>query len=558
MYLRETTQKVGGGKTITHLQLAESVWDTDKKRSVAKIIANLGRQDDPATKERLARLAKSILRKCPEEAAMLGDRPSWRLLQAQSYGDVYALDALWRQTGIADVIQRQVKDRRHGFEVERALFAMVANRACAPSSKLYCYEQWLSEDVRIPGASELKLHQLYRAMDVLQDYREEIERAIFFQVADLFSLDVSLIFYDTTSLSFSIDEEDDVPDGDSGEGVDDQIAWRCRGYSKDGRGDLPQLVVGLAVTRDGIPVRHWVFPGNTVDVTTVQKIRDDLRDWQLSRCVFVGDAGMVSEENLANLAKDNGQYLVCTPVRKKDPLRSLLLDRAGTFTKVAAQLEVKEVVLDQGGERQRYVVCFNPQEETRQRAHRAQVLHELEAELAALRHSAAGAHSKRSCALLSSGRYGKYLSADANGHPVLDRAKVEAAQDQDGLFVVRTNNHNLDAAEVAQGYKQLQRAEEAFRTMKSGLRLRPVFHYVPHRIKAHIHVTVLALLLERIAERACGATWRTIRDDLRSIKLAQLQSPDGIVWQISDPLPKARNRLSALKIPPPPPILSLC
>lgn len=562
MYLRETRQKRVSGQVITHLQLAESVWNPHKKRSETKIIYNCGRADDTDMAERLRRLARSILRRVSPEEIVAQD-PSWKLIDVWPYGDLYTLEAVWNRVGIAEVLAEQVGRRKVDFAVERAVFAMVANRACAPSSKLYCYEQWLQEDVRLTGTEDLELHHLYRAMDFLEAHRERIEEAIYFRMADLFNLDVDLIFYDTTSLHFEIDEED------QGVGEDDHVrgslpagaktykAARKRGKSKNGRDDAPQIVVGLAVTRDGFPVRHWVFPGNTVDVTTVKQIKSDLKGWQLSRCVFVGDAGMVSEDNLKRLSRGGGKYIVCMPIHRGGEVARAVLTRGGRYRKVADNLRVKEVVVGEGERRRRYVVCHNPQEQTRQRQHRAQVLKELEAELATLRASSAEGHSKRVCHLRASGRYGKYIRLNRSGQPVIDPARVREQARLDGKFVVHSNDDTLNAEDMALGYKQLQRVEEAWRSLKSGLRLRPVFHHAPHRIHAHVFLTVLALLLERIAEQACGDTWRNIRDDLKGIKLAQLLSPNGTVWQVTEPSPEAANRLKALALKNPPPILDL-
>ncbi|MEJ2122806.1 MAG: IS1634 family transposase [Alphaproteobacteria bacterium] len=179
------------------------------------------------------------------------------------------------------------------------------------------------EDVNIRGARGLELHHLYRAMDFLEANKEQIERGIYFQVADLLNLDVDIVFYDTTSLHFEIDEEDEGDDegqvkGSFEAGKKNYPAPRKRGHSKNGRKDAPQIVVGLAVTRDGFPVRHWVFPGNTVDVTTVAKVKEDLKGWQLSRCLFVGDAGMVSQVNLQVLSKGGGKYLLAMPMKRGD------------------------------------------------------------------------------------------------------------------------------------------------------------------------------------------------------------------------------------------------
>ena len=562
MYLRESRQKRADGSVLTHLQLAESVWNPAKGRSEVRILFNCGRAEDSAAIERLRLLARSILRRCsPEE--IVGQDKGWKLVDAWPYGDLYVLQALWEHLGIAQIIQEQAGQRRLGFAVERALFAMVANRCCAPASKLYCFEQWLREDVRIEGCEALALQHLYRAMDFLEANKEAIERAIFFRVADLLNLDVDIVFYDTTSLHFEIDEED------RGVGEDDQVrgskaagarlyrAPRKRGYAKNGRSDVPQIVVGLAVTRDGFPVRHWVFPGNTVDVTTVQKVKADLKEWRLGRCLFVGDAGMVSAPNLKALSRGGGKYLLCMPMGRGDEVTREVLARPGRYQVVAQNLHVKDVVVGEGERRRRYAVCFNPEEAKRQREHRAQVLAELEAELESVQQTDADQHSKRVCELRASGRYGRYLKLRPGHKLVIDRARAKEQERFDGKFVVHSNDDTLSAEDMALGYKQQQRVEEAWRTLKSGLRLRPMFHWAPHRIHANVALSVLALLLERAAEHACADTWRNIRDDLKTLKLAQLLSPHGTVWQVTDPSPAVAMRLKSMNIKPPAPILNL-
>jgi transposase len=214
-------------------------------------------------------------------------------------------------------------------------------------------------------------------------------------------------------------------------------------------------------------------------------------------------------------------------------------------------------VVGEGERRRRYVVCYNPQEAERQRQHREQVLKELSAELQTLRTEHGASHSKRVCELRASGRYGRYLRLTRGDAPRINQAQVDAAERLDGKFVVHSNDDTLNAADLALGYKQLARVEVAWRSLKSGLKLRPVFHWAPHRIHAHVALTVLSLLLERVAEQACGDTWRNIKDDLRRIKLAQLLSPNGTVWQVTEPTPDALKRLKSLQIHKPPPILQL-
>ena len=562
MYLRESKQKRTDGSTLSHFQIAENVWDPHKKRSRVQILYNCGRGDDPKVAERLRRLARSIIKRCsPEE--IVSEDPSWKVLDAWPYGDVYVIEQLWRRLGLPELIGELLDKRKFEFSVERALFAMIANRACAPSSKLYCHEQWLAEDVRIESTGELELQHLYRAMDFLEANKDALEEGLYFRMADLLNLDVELVFYDTTSLHFEIDEEDvgegedDLVYGSSTAGAKSYPAPRKRGKAKNGRDDVPQVVVGLAVTRDGFPVRHWVFPGNTVDVTTVKKVKQDLKGWRLNRCVFVGDAGMVSKDNLNALSRGGGRYIVCMPVNPGGEVDKEVVSRPGRYHSVSQNLRVKEVVVGDGERRRRYVVCHNLQEAERQRKHREQVLLELEAELASLREHNAGGHSKRVCALRASGRYGRYIRLTKTGKPLIDMARVKAAERLDGKFVVHSNDDTLNAEDMALGYKQLQRVEESWRQLKSGLRLRPVYHWAPHRIHAHIALTVIALLLERVAEHACEDTWRNIRDDLKQIKLAQLSGPNGTLWQVTEPRQNARKHLKSLQMDKPPPILKL-
>ena len=561
MFLRESKQKLVNGNVICHYQLAESVWDKKKKRSRTDIIYNFGRTEDPKVSERLRRLAKSILRRCSPEL-LVAENPDLKIINAWPYGPIYILEQLWQQLGIAEIIKKKAKATKIQSDVERAIFSMVANRGLAPCSKLYCWEQWLREEVRIEGAEKLELQHLYRGMDFLESNKESLEEEIYFRLCDLFNLDVDLIFYDTTSLHFETDEEDrgegeeETVHGSQTAGRKEYKAPRKYGYSKNGRGDVPQIVVGLAVTRDGIPVKHWVFPGNTVDVSTVAQVKKDLQGWKLGRCVFVGDAGMVSEKNLKKLSLGGGKYIVCMPIVQGGEVATEVITRRGSYKKVAQNLRVKEVVVGDGERRRRYVICHNPEEATRQRRHRQRVLEELEAELESLADCTDGRqHTKRMCGLRVNRRYGKYLRMLKSGALRIDRGAIRRIEKNDGKFVVHSNDDTLSAEDIALGYKQLMRVEQAWRDLKSMLRMRPVYHWAPHRIHAHISLSILSLLLQRLAENACGDTWRNIRDDLNQIKLVQLSGPNGTIFQVTEPRPSALKRLKALKIPSPPTIV---
>jgi hypothetical protein len=316
---------------------------------------------------------------------------------------------------------------------------MAAQRLEQPGSKLACATNWLPDVAFLPEAEGLTVDQLYRALDFLLAWSDEIERDVFLQAADLFRLDVDLIFCDTTTAYFEIDDADD----ESAEwGGRLYAPLRRRGHNKEGRDSQPQVIVALAVTRDGMPVRSWVLPGDTADVATVTRIKEDLRAWRLGRCVFVGDAGMYSAANLLALSRGLGRYILATPLRKLAEVE--VLSRPGRDKPVADNLQVKEVVVGEGERRRRYVLCLNPQEAERQRRHRDGVLNELAGELDRLAAGEAD-HPKAACALLASRRYGRYLATDDLGRPRLDPAKVKAAAKFDGKFVVITNDDTLSA-----------------------------------------------------------------------------------------------------------------
>src|SRR5262249_6659372 len=380
------------------------------------------------------------------------------------------------------------------------------------------------------------------------------ERELFSRTADLFNTDVDLIFWDTTTLSFEIDDEDD--DGEAWQ--DREIpARRKRGHNKDGRDGNPQVVVGLALTRDGWPVRSWVFPGNTADVTTIDHLKDDWRGWRWNRCVFVGDSGMFSAANRERLSRALGRDMLAVPMREVTEVQREVLSRPGRYRDVATKLRVKEVYVGEGERRRRYLVCHNPEEAEREQAHREQLLELVRAALAALDVRQAD-HPKKACELMASPRFGRYLRMDARSRLSLDTAKVAAEAQYDGKFVVTTNDDTLDAEDVALGYTSMMLIEGCFRQMKTtGLQTRPIYHWRPHRIIAHVKLCVLALLLERAAEIRCQQTWRTIRHTLDQLKVVRYRLQGKTIVQSTQLTVPMVEILQRLGIPQPKKILEV-
>lgn len=553
MYLRTTQRKNGDGSVVQYLQLAHNERPGEGKNAVAKVIHNFGRADqvDHAALERLCR---SIARVVGLEVRNPKDEPAARPAQdvlpadveqhrTRGHGVVLAVESLWNELGIGRVLTAAAKADGLRVPYERALLAMVANRLDEPTSKLGVWERWL-ETVHLPSASGLTCDHFYEAMDLLHRHQAEVERSVFFETANLMNLTVDLVFYDTTTASFTVEEGDDE-DGLRQYGRAKEADWRV------------QVVIAMAVTREGVPVRCWVLPGNTTDVTTIERVKGDLRDWNLGRVLLVSDSGMNSADNRATLAKACGRYvLACRPGSVKE-VADEVLTRAGRYKEVRENLRVKEIIVGDGELRRRYVVCHNPHRAERERLHREQVVRELEEEFAK-NHADRDAKRKWVAQLRASGRYGKYLRVDGRGQLHIDREAVRDAERLDGKWILITNDDSLSPEAVADAYLSSQVIERGFRMMKSGqIEVRPMFHWLDRRIEVHIKICVLALLLARVAELRAGMPWSRIRDVLAGIQVTEFVTPTHRFFRSNTRTAEADALLEKLKIQPPKQVLSI-
>jgi hypothetical protein len=559
MYLRTTQRRNKDGSTVRYYALAENVRHPDKGHVEAKVVHSFGRADrlDRATLERLVRSIRRVLDADGADAdadeVPAGDKkrdPAIEIEASFEFGVVHVVEQLWARLGIGQAIaDRLAAEERHAPH-EAALLAMAAQRLARPGSKLACHERWL-ERVWLPAAKDLSLSQLYRALDILAEHGDAIEQEVFWYGADLFKLDVDLVFYDATTAWFECDDEDLA--AESWRGLTFP-ALRKRGHSKEGRDNDPQVVIALAVTRDGMPVRSWVLPGNTPDVTTVQQIKEDLRQMRLGRALFVGDAGLYAKANLAELSKGAGRYILATPIGRVKEIKDEVLSRPGRYAEISPHLRAKEVIVGQGERRRRYILCLNTEEAAREQRHRDEILELLQLELDRL----ASDHPKAACRLLASKRFGPYLSQDEHGRPFIDRTKVRRAEQLDGKFVLTTNDDSLSAADVALGYKGMWIIEACFRRMKTtGLGIRPMFHWTPRRIVAHVKLCVLALMIQRAAEIATEAPWSQLADTLERLKAVRYTAEGETIVQASRITPELAAILKKLDISKPKPILAV-
>jgi hypothetical protein len=566
MYVRTTARRNKDGSVVRYVALAHNRREDGKTK--AEVLLNLGREDRLDT-DGLRRLVGSITRylgdappAAPDSGATAAG-PSLEdldILASKPLGAVWLLDGLWAKLGIADALKAAVGGRRFTTDVERVLFALVANRAIEPCSKLAAAE-WASEDVAIPGLAGMDEDQAYRAMDLLvdADVAGEVQKAVFFAAADLLNLEVDLLLFDTTSTYFERDEEE--PDG----------GLRRYGHSKDSRPDLPQIVIGLAVTKEGIPVRVWVWPGNSNDHSVLPQVKDDLRGWRLGRVVTVVDRGFSSQANLDYLRRAGGHWIAGEKLRDGAADHDAALSRAGRYQTVRDNLRVKEVRLDEHGQR-RFIVCHNPAEADRDRTRRDELIVRLEAELARIeqarertakakpgprRDRDAAAHTKAECALRDHPTLGRYLRQLKDGRLRIDRAKVRAEERLDGKYLLSTSDPDLSAPDIALSYKNLLEAERGFRDLKSTLELRPVFHRLAHRIHAHVLLCWLALLLIRVAERSTSQTWRRIGAELGRVHQVTVASDAGTVTATTVLSDTTTGIYRACDITPPPRITHL-
>jgi transposase len=460
---------------------------------------------------------------------------------------------LWAELGIGKAISRVAGRGRGRSGVERAIFAMVCQRCLEPASKLEA-TRWLGRDVVVPGIEAVTDDELYRAMDFLLACAERVQESVFFSVANLLNLEVDVIFFDTTSTYFEVDDAD--ADAEQGDGE----PLRRLGHSKDHRPDLPQVVIGLAVTREGIPVRVWVWPGNANDQTLVEQVKTDLAGWRLGRAIYVVDSGFSGRDNLRRLRSGGGHYIAGVKLRSGMPETEQALSRQGRYRQVRDNLRVKEVKVGDGDAAVRYVVCHNPVEAERDHVRRAQQLERIERELARLAEQRKRAktskereaHLRGECALRDHPTLSRYLRQTKSGRLTLDRAKIAAEERLDGKYLLTTSDPSLSAEDIALGYKQLLEAERSFRDLKGTLLLRPVFHRKDDRIRAHVLICFLALVLVRLAETRTNQTWRTIRAELGQIRQGHFQSTDGEFTQTSELTTSQRALHNALGVPEPP------
>jgi hypothetical protein len=506
----------------TYLQVVENRWEGGRSRQ--RVVATLGRLDQLQQSGQLdallasgARLARSVL--------LISEHQQGRLptISVRHVGPALVFQRLWELTGCRHVIGQLLRGRRFEFPLERAVFLTVLHRLFDPGSDRAA-EKW-REDYEIDGCDDLQLHHLYRTMAWLGDElpkeeqadrtpfaprctKELIEEALFARRRDLFA-ELQLVFFDTTSIYFE------------GEGGD---TLGRRGHSKDHRPDLKQMVVGAVLDGQGRPICCELWPGNTADVTTLVPVVDRLRArFGVAKVCIVADRGMISKETIEDLEKEQRgwEYILGARMRSQNEVKDDVLARAGRYRVVhpgrqtsddPSPLKVKEVRV--GG--RRYVVCLNEDEARKDAADRGAIVASLREKL-----------NSGEKSLVGNKGYRRYLAATGPDHFRIDEAKIREEARYDGKWVLRTNT-DLDAAEVALQYKRLWMVEAWFRSCKSLLHTRPIFHRGDETIRGHVFCSFLALVLRQELESRLAAEghefeWADVIADLDRLQVVEVE-----------------------------------
>ena len=558
---------------MRYLQLAHNEWDPATKTSRPKVLHSFGREDQ-LDRDAVKRLVTSLSRLLDPAAALAATAPTGlAFTSSRPLGGTVVLDHLWHRLGIDAAMARLLTGRKLDPRVERVLFALVANRALDPSSKMAA-ASWVNRRAHIDGLPEITGDACYRAMDWLIEIAPELEKEVFWQVATLLDSEVDLLFFDTTSTYFDIEEPDqpllrdeagrrlpDQPADSTGGGGEtsaevgtDGVGFRTHGKSKDSRDDLPQIVIGMAVTRDGVPVRVWCWPGNTTDSALIRQAREDMRDWTLSRVVWVADRGFSSKANRRALRRGGGHYIIGEKLRSGSAEATAALSRPGRYQYVAANLQVKEVRI---ADDERFVICYNPEQADRDAHLREIMTSKLTTMIAGTDSLSVTKRAELRGRISTMPGLNRYLRVTPTGLLRLDKAKLNTEVNLDGKYLLRCSDPGLSAEDIALGYKQLLQVERGWRDMKTNLELRPVYHRLEDRIRAHVLLCWLALLLIRIVENTTGDTWHHLREELQELHVGVFEGPAGTFRQRTELTPAQRAILTKLGIEPPKKIIEL-
>ena len=468
MYLKIT--KNAAKQAYYHL--VESYWENGKSRQRTLLsLGRVGEEGEEKIDEAIAALAKGRdVFTITQLAKEISVEETFIL------GPLLILEKLFEQTGINDVITTLAsKHPKLGLDLHKVLFTIMACRFVKPGSKLKIFEHW--QRLLYPEMidRDLPLHHLYRTLDVLAEHKEDIETQLYWRGRDLLTEPTDIVLYDLTTLRFESTKQTEE--------------LRRFGYSKEKRSDCTQVVFGLLLNTDGIPLGFEVYPGNTFEGKTLEGIVEKMRKkFRIRRMIFVADRGLFSGKNLEFLRQDGGEFIVgCKMGSMKKAEQEKLYDMNRFQWIIPGDLAAQETTTEDGD---RLIVTWSRVRAERDAKTRADILGKIERKIA----------SKKKItpkAFVSNTNYQKYVTGlDTDAKPALNQAAIEAAAKKDGFFGIVSNVKNLPSADIVINYKELWKIEDAFGEIKGTLKTRPIFHWTDDRIIGHLVACFLAYLCE--------------------------------------------------------------
>lgn len=482
------------GSTREYLYLVENYREDGKKKQ--RNIACIGRTDDLNDKNQIDKIIEA-LQKYSKELVVLKSRDEISAEWTKTYGPLPIFRHIWEKLGLAKIFAECASEYNYQYDPSEVIFSMVCNHLMDPRSERGT-NSW-KESVYEPLWDGFDLHHYYRALDFLIKHKRDMEIDIMNRVINLFNQKLDLVMFDTTTIMHW------------GEGEEADILQH--GFSKDKRSDLRQIMVGLLMTKDGYPIGHEVFSGNLGDIKAFREILDKLKHrYSLGRLIMVCDRGMISKKNLEYLEELDFEYIIGVRMRKlKKEVRDKLLSVEEMDEIIKGKLLVKEEKLDG----RRYIVCHNPEEAIKERIKRDYFHKILEKKV----------YTRSTKDWIVKNGYRKYITIE-NAEINIDEEKFKQESQFDGTWILMTNS-GLSSEELSGYYKDLHQIECCFRELKTNIELGPLYHRKEERIRSHVFVCFLSLLIKIYFSKAIKAQdskvlYCDIMDKLNQVRVMKL------------------------------------
>src|SRR3990172_2890313 len=498
MFLRCLAFPRKDGSQRKYLQIVQTY--REKGRVRQKIIANLGRLDELIASGTLEKISDALSRYV-EKKELLCKAEELMATSALSFGPVPIFTSLWKKLGLPEAIATATNRETATYDPAPVIFRMVLGRLLDPASKLSTH-RW-AETIWWDDEAVVELQHYYRSLGILSRGIKKIEEYLYHRERDLFPPAPALLFFDTTSTYFT--------------GMGPMTEMACHGFSKDNHPENKQVIVGVVMTREGTPLAHHVFPGNTPDATAFSVVIEQMRNrFRIKRVILVGDRGMFNATIIQRIEELEMEYIAGVKMRTVWDVREIVLENRDPFETVTENLKVKKVEL--GGKT--YVVCLNEEEARRAKAVREQVVAELREKIA-----------QGPKKLVGHSLYRKYVRLDKDAVSVNEQ-KILDEKKYDGKYVLLTNT-NLSAKETALAYKGLWQVERAFREIKSTFEIRPVYLSREDHVRGHVAICFLAFCLQvafrkgiEEVKELTDHSFESLLESLKELRMIELTAGD--------------------------------